>query len=89
MVAPVNVFKKPRLHQIKVPAISIMLIYGALILFLINQSRPYSLDDNGKGAVVMANSASSSMLRFEILLGIASAYGWPMNSQSADIYSAK
>jgi len=33
----------------------------------------------GKGAVVMANSASSSMLRFEILLSIASAYGWPMN----------
>ena len=33
----------------------------------------------GKGAVVMANSASGSLLRFEILLSIASAYGWPMN----------
>lgn len=33
----------------------------------------------GKGAVVMANSASSSMLRFEILLSIAIVYGWPMN----------
>jgi hypothetical protein len=32
----------------------------------------------GKGAVVMANSASSFWLRFEILLGIAQAYGWPM-----------
>jgi CubicO group peptidase (beta-lactamase class C family) len=32
----------------------------------------------GKGAVVMINSASSSLLRFEILLSIASAYGWPM-----------
>ena len=33
----------------------------------------------GKGAVVMTNSASGSLLRFEILLSIASAYGWPMN----------
>jgi CubicO group peptidase (beta-lactamase class C family) len=33
---------------------------------------------NGKGAVVMINSASGSLLRFEILLSIASAYGWPM-----------
>ncbi len=32
----------------------------------------------GKGAVVMTNSASGSMLRFEILLSIALAYGWPM-----------
>lgn len=33
----------------------------------------------GKGAVVMTNSASGSLLRFEILLSIASAYGWPMD----------
>lgn len=33
----------------------------------------------GKGAVVMVNSASGSVLRFEILLSIASAYGWPMD----------
>jgi CubicO group peptidase (beta-lactamase class C family) len=33
----------------------------------------------GKGAVVMTNSASGSLLRFEILLSIAIAYGWPMN----------
>jgi CubicO group peptidase (beta-lactamase class C family) len=33
----------------------------------------------GKGAVVMINSTSGSLLRFEILLSIASAYGWPMN----------
>jgi CubicO group peptidase (beta-lactamase class C family) len=32
----------------------------------------------GKGAVVMTNSASSSLLRFEILLSIASVYGWLM-----------
>jgi CubicO group peptidase (beta-lactamase class C family) len=32
----------------------------------------------GKGSVVMVNSTSGSLLRFEILLGIASAYGWPM-----------
>jgi CubicO group peptidase (beta-lactamase class C family)/membrane protease YdiL (CAAX protease family) len=31
----------------------------------------------GKGAVVMTNSASGSLLGFEILLSIASAYGWP------------
>jgi len=33
----------------------------------------------GKGAVVMTNSASGSLLRFEILLSIAPAYGWPMD----------
>jgi CubicO group peptidase (beta-lactamase class C family) len=33
----------------------------------------------GKGAVVMINSASGSALRFEILLSIATAYGWPMD----------
>jgi CubicO group peptidase (beta-lactamase class C family) len=33
----------------------------------------------GKGAVVMTNSASGSLLRFEILLSIALAYGWPMD----------
>lgn len=33
----------------------------------------------GKGAVVMTNSASGSLLRFEVLLSIASVYGWPMN----------
>jgi CubicO group peptidase (beta-lactamase class C family) len=32
----------------------------------------------GKGAVVMTNNASGSLLRFEVLLSIASAYGWPM-----------
>ncbi len=32
----------------------------------------------GKGAVAMTNSASGSLLRFEILLSIALAYGWPM-----------
>lgn len=31
----------------------------------------------GKGAAVMVNSASGSLLRFEILLSIASAYSWP------------
>jgi CubicO group peptidase (beta-lactamase class C family) len=32
----------------------------------------------GKGVVVMINSASGGLLRFEILLSIASIYGWPM-----------
>jgi CubicO group peptidase (beta-lactamase class C family) len=32
----------------------------------------------GKGAVVMTNSASSNLLRFEILLSLAAAYSWPM-----------
>jgi hypothetical protein len=31
------------------------------------------------GAVVMTNGASGSLLRFEILLSIASVYGWPMD----------
>ena len=31
----------------------------------------------GKGAVVMVNSASGFWLRFEIMLSIATAYGWP------------
>jgi CubicO group peptidase (beta-lactamase class C family) len=34
---------------------------------------------SGKGAVVMINSASGSLLRFEILPSIALAYGWPMD----------
>lgn len=33
----------------------------------------------GTGAVIMTNSASGSLLRFEILLSIAQAYGWPMD----------
>ena len=33
----------------------------------------------GKGAAVMINSTNGHLLRFEILLAIASAYGWPMN----------
>jgi CubicO group peptidase (beta-lactamase class C family) len=33
----------------------------------------------GKGAVVMINSASGGLLRLEILLSIALAYGWPMD----------
>jgi len=32
----------------------------------------------GKGAAVMINSARGSLLLYEILLGIASVYGWPM-----------
>ena len=34
----------------------------------------------GRGAVVMTNSASGSLLRFEILLSIASEYDWPLTS---------
>jgi CubicO group peptidase (beta-lactamase class C family) len=33
----------------------------------------------GQGAVILANSANGSLLRFEILVGIATAYGWPMD----------
>jgi len=33
----------------------------------------------GQGAVIMTNSASSQgIIRFEILLAIASEYGWPI-----------
>ena len=35
----------------------------------------------GKGAVVMINSANGGFLLFEILLSIASVYGWPASSQ--------
>jgi CubicO group peptidase (beta-lactamase class C family) len=34
----------------------------------------------GQGAVIMTNSATGSLLRFEILLAIANEYGWPMLS---------
>jgi CubicO group peptidase (beta-lactamase class C family) len=33
----------------------------------------------GKGAAVMINSANGFFLLFEILLSIASVYGWPMD----------
>lgn len=33
----------------------------------------------GKGVVVMIDSVGGSLLRFEILQSIASAYGWPMD----------
>ncbi|UCH60496.1 MAG: beta-lactamase family protein [Anaerolineales bacterium] len=33
----------------------------------------------GKGLVVMVNSASGSLLRLEILLSIATVYGWPLD----------
>jgi CubicO group peptidase (beta-lactamase class C family) len=31
----------------------------------------------GQGAIIMTNSATGSLLRFEILLGIAREFGWP------------
>ena len=34
--------------------------------------------ETGQGAIIMTNSASGSLLRFEILLGIAREYGWPL-----------
>jgi CubicO group peptidase (beta-lactamase class C family) len=34
----------------------------------------------GQGAIIMTNSATGSLLRFEILLAIAMEYGWPMMS---------
>jgi CubicO group peptidase (beta-lactamase class C family) len=34
----------------------------------------------GQGAIIMTNSATGSLLRFEILLAIAIEYGWPMVS---------
>jgi len=35
------------------------------------------IPQTGQGAVVMTNSASGSMIRFEILHSIGKAYGWP------------
>ena len=34
----------------------------------------------GQGAVIMTNSASGSLLRFEILLAVAREYGWPIET---------
>jgi CubicO group peptidase (beta-lactamase class C family) len=36
--------------------------------------------ETGQGVVIMTNSATGSMIRFEILLGIALEYGWPLVS---------
>ena len=33
--------------------------------------------ESGRGAVVMTNSASGSLIRYEILASISKAYGWP------------
>jgi CubicO group peptidase (beta-lactamase class C family) len=38
----------------------------------------WAYPETGQGAVIMTNSATGSRLRFEILLGIALEYGWPM-----------
>jgi len=35
------------------------------------------IPDTGQGAVVMTNSASGSLARFEILYSISETYGWP------------
>ncbi len=39
----------------------------------------WAYPETGRGAVIMTNSASGSLLRFEILLGIAAEYGWPIH----------
>jgi len=36
--------------------------------------------ETGQGAVIMTNSATGSIIRIEILLAIAIAYGWPFIS---------
>ena len=38
----------------------------------------WAYPETGQGAVIMTNSATVSRFRFEILLGIALEYGWPM-----------
>jgi CubicO group peptidase (beta-lactamase class C family) len=40
----------------------------------------WAYPERGQGAVIMTNSATGSLLRFEILLGIALEYGWPLAS---------
>ena len=46
-------------------------------LWMGRQAGKWLYPQTGKGAVVMINCASGSLLRFEILLSIASAYGRP------------
>jgi CubicO group peptidase (beta-lactamase class C family) len=40
----------------------------------------WAYPETGRGVVIMTNSATGSLLRFEILLAIAIEYGWPMMS---------
>jgi len=40
----------------------------------------WAYPETGQGAVIMTNSATGSLLRFEILLAISIEYGWPMTS---------
>jgi CubicO group peptidase (beta-lactamase class C family) len=39
----------------------------------------WAYPETGQGAVVMTNSATGSLLRLEILLGIAREFGWPLS----------
>jgi len=36
--------------------------------------------ETGQGVVIMTNSATGSLLRFEILLAMSEEYGWPQSS---------
>jgi CubicO group peptidase (beta-lactamase class C family) len=38
----------------------------------------FAYPERGQGVVIMTNSATGSLLRFEILIAIAIEYGWPM-----------
>jgi CubicO group peptidase (beta-lactamase class C family) len=42
----------------------------------------WAYPETGKGAVVMTNSATGSLLRFEILMAVAREYGWPIGSST-------
>jgi len=66
MIAPSNLSKKPWLHQGQFASVSVLLvivlIYVALILFHINQNRPYSLDDIFFYTLVIASPIAGGLL---------------------------
>jgi CubicO group peptidase (beta-lactamase class C family) len=38
----------------------------------------WAYPETGQGAIIMTNSATGDLIRFEILLGIAKEFGWPL-----------
>jgi hypothetical protein len=38
----------------------------------------WAYPETGQGAIIMTNSATGNLMRFEILLSIAREFGWPL-----------
>jgi hypothetical protein len=61
-----------RMGHYRVPGIGIAVIDDIEIV--------WAYPETGQGVVIMTNSATGSLIRFEILLGIALERGWPLVS---------